>query len=189
MRLNASGSLEGELLDYAPARNADPAASRRQLEAAFRTERSWLTRYVRHHAGPEAAPDIVQEVFVRAAGSRQMGSLENVGGFLRRVARNLLIDHARSKRRRPAHLPLEEALDAPVPATQELELEAQDVLRVYEDAVAGLSFKTRRIFLMHRVEELSYREIQIELGVSLGAVEYHMHRALAHIAGKVNPAQ
>ena len=122
---------------------------------------------------------------MRAAGSRQMGSLENVGGFLRRVARNLLIDHARAMRRKPAHLPLDEALDTPVAATQELDLEARDVLRAYENAVAGLSFKTRRIFLMHRIEELSYREIQLTLGISLGAVEYHMHRALAHIAAKV----
>ena len=45
------------------------------------------------------------------------------------------------------------------------------------------------MFLMHRVEELSYREIHEELGISIATVEYHMMKALAHIARMVDAAR
>ena len=62
------------------------------LEDAFRTHGGALLRYVRRQAGPDEASDLVQEVFARAAGSKQRHRLINPGGFLRRIAQNLLID-------------------------------------------------------------------------------------------------
>src|SRR3546814_19890128 len=57
--------------------------------------------------------DLMQDVFVRAAGSRQRNSLVNPGGFLRRVAKNLLIDRARKRKRdNVVLLPLQEEWDA-----------------------------------------------------------------------------
>ncbi|MDR7062419.1 DNA-directed RNA polymerase specialized sigma24 family protein [Sphingopyxis sp. BE235] len=42
------------------------------------------------------------------------------------------------------------------------------------------------MFLMHRVDELSYREIHECLGISIATVEYHMMRALGFIAKVVD---
>jgi RNA polymerase sigma-70 factor (ECF subfamily) len=39
---------------------------------------------------------------------------------------------------------------------------------------------------MHRVDELSYREIHEALGISIATVEYHMMRALAQISKVVD---
>src|SRR3546814_17284114 len=68
------------------------------LDEMFRVHGPNLLGYLRRHAGDDAAADLMQDVFVRAAGSRQRNSLVNPGGFLRRVAKNLLI--ARSDKRR-----------------------------------------------------------------------------------------
>ena len=46
--------------------------------------------------------------------------------------------------------------------------------------------KTRRVFLMHRVDELSYREIHELLGISIATVEYHMMKALGQISKVVD---
>src|SRR3546814_4860801 len=62
------------------------------LDEMFRVHGPNLLGYLRRHAGDDAAADLMQDVFVRAAGSRQRNSLVNPGGFLRRVAKNLLID-------------------------------------------------------------------------------------------------
>lgn len=160
------------------------------LEASFRTERDKLLTYLGRRAGHDIAPDLVQEVFARAAGSAQASSLINPAAFLRRIARNLLIDRAR---RRAANdvivLPLEEGRDAACPPQQEWGLEAEDLLRLYQEAVDTLPEKTRRVFLMHRVDEFSYREIHEELGISIATVEYHMMKALAHIARSVDAAR
>jgi RNA polymerase sigma-70 factor (ECF subfamily) len=164
-----------------------PSTGRRDLDAAFRAHRASLLHFLRRKAGPEEAPDLVQEVFARAAGSEQRHHLVNPGGFLRRIAQNLLIDRARRQRSAPAiSFPLREDSDGATPPAQEWNIEAADLLRLYETAVDAMSPKTRRVFLMHRVDELSYREIHELLGISIATVEYHMMKALSQIARMVD---
>lgn len=167
--------------------SADPQVrARHDLDAAYRAHRTSLFQFLRRKAGPEEAPDLVQEVFVRAAGSEQRHQLVNPGGFLRRIAQNLLIDRARRQTSAPIVFPLREANDAVVPAVQEWNLEAADLLKLYEAAVDAMPPKTRRVFLMHRVDELSYREIHELLGISIATVEYHMMKALGQISKAVD---
>lgn len=185
-RLSVSSACHNSptIADGATQYDSSPHAS---LETCFRTERDKLLSYLGRRAGHDAAPDLVQEVFARAAGSTQASRLANPAAFLRRIARNLLIDRAR---RRAANnvivFPLEEQRDAACAPQQEWGLEAEDLLRLYQEAVDSLPEKTRRVFLMHRVDEFSYREIHEELGISIATVEYHMMKALAHIARKVD---
>jgi RNA polymerase sigma-70 factor (ECF subfamily) len=151
------------------------------LEVAYRQERAGLIRYLRRCAGYDAAADLAQEVFLRAAASEQMPHLINPAGFLYRIARNLLIDRARQSRRRHDPLPLLEAHDAPVAAEQEHGIEARDLQAAYDRALQSLSPRSRQIFVMNRDDEKPYREIHCELGISIATVEYHMMKALAHI--------
>lgn len=131
------------------------------------------------------ANDVAQEVFLRATTSRQIANLANPGGFLYRIARNILIDRARRRHCRIVTLPLNEAMDAPFEAEQELALEASDLMISLKHALAGLPDRTRTVFVMHRFEEKPYRVIQRELDISLAAVEYHMMKALAHIRDRL----
>lgn len=160
------------------------------LEQAFRTERDRLVRYLGRRAGRDQAQDLAQEVFARAAGSSQAAQLANPAGFLRRIARNLLIDRSRqSKRTNVLLFPLDEERDLAAAPQQEWGLAAGDLLKLYERAVDALPDKTRQVFLLHRVDELSYREIHERLGISVATVEYHMMKALAHIAREVDAAR
>lgn len=160
------------------------------LEKAFKTERASLLHYLGRRAGRDAAPDLVQEVFMRAASSEQASRLINPAAFIRRIARNLLIDRARRQERNTlVFFPIDEQRDLCSPPEQCWNLEAADLLRLYESAVDSLPEKTRRIFLMHRVDELSYRDIHERLGISIATVEYHMIKALAHIGRQVDAAR
>lgn len=160
------------------------------LEETFRTERDRLLRYLGKRVGHDAAPDLVQEVFARAASSQQASRLGNPAAFVKRIARNLLIDRARRRATNNViFFPLDEQRDMATPPDQSWGIEAADLLRLYEDAIEGLPEKTRRVFLMHRVEELSYRQIHEQLGISIATVEYHMMKALAHIARSVDAAR
>lgn len=155
------------------------------LAAIYQSEHVKLIRYLQRRVGADLAPDIAQEVFVRAAASPQLLHLVNPGGYLCRIAQNILIDRQRTRRRRADPLPLIEAIDAPVAPEQDHALLANDLQRVLERALGKLPDRTRRVFVMHRFEDMAYREIHRELGISLGAVEYHMARALAYIRGAV----
>src|SRR3546814_4397208 len=106
------------------------------LDAVYRTHRTSLFHFLRRKAGSEEAPDLVQEVFARAAGSTQRHKLVNPGGFLRRIAQNILIDRARRQTSaRATFFPLREARDGATPAAKERHLKAADLLRLYEAAV------------------------------------------------------
>lgn len=123
-------------------------------------------------------------------GSGESRRLANPAAFLQRIARNLLIDRARKRARdNVVVFPFEEERDIARPAEQEWGLEAADLLKLYEAAIDDLPEKTRRVFLMHRVDELSYRDIHRKLGISIATVEYHMIKALAHIARTVDAAR
>jgi RNA polymerase sigma factor (sigma-70 family) len=156
------------------------------LEETFRSERGKLLRYLGRRAGHDAAPDLVQEVFARAASSNQAARLINPAAFVKRIARNLLIDRARSRASNNVVLfPLDEERDISVPPEQGLAIEAQDLLRIYKQAVERLPDKTRRVFLMSRTDNLSHREISEEIGISVATVEYHIMRAIAIVATAV----
>lgn len=155
------------------------------LAAIYHSEHAKLLRYLRSRVGAELASDLAQEVFARVAASPQLLRLDNPGGYLCRIAQNLLIDRQRVKRRKTEPLPLIEAIDAPFAPEQEHDIMASDLQLTLDRALGKLPDRTRRIFLMHRFENMPYREIHRELGISLGAVEYHMARALAQIRGAV----
>nr|WP_183613121.1 RNA polymerase sigma factor [Novosphingobium hassiacum] len=152
------------------------------LGQAFREERSSLMHFLRRQAGPDAAPDLLQEVFARALRSPEAGRLANPGAFLRRIAGNLLIDRARRAKAGVVIVPLDDARDAPCAAEQGLALEAAQLLASYENAVRQMPAKTRQVFLMQRVDGHTYREIHERLGISVATVEYHMMKALSALA-------
>ena len=156
------------------------------LEEVFRSQRANLVSSLSRSVGTDAACDLVQDAFCRAANSKQASQLHNPVAFLRRIARNLLIDRIRQERRRETIVSFDDAIDAPTAATQEDELQASDLLRAYEGALDRMPGKTRQIFLLHRVEERSYREIHELLGISVAGVEYHMMKALACIGKAVD---
>lgn len=155
----------------------DPVAA---FEAIYRAEHGRLLRYFRRRAGRDAAPDLAQEAFTRLLRSGTLAGIDNPAAWLSRVARNLLIDRARRAKREQAIIyPFDEARDAPVPPEQGARLEAIDLRRIYWRALRAMPPRTRRIFLMHRLRGLTYREISEQLGLGVKAVEYHMARALA----------
>lgn len=151
------------------------------FETIYRTQHRRLLRYLRRRVGPDEAPDLMQEAFARLFGCSAPEEIENPAAYLSRITRNMLIDRVRRKmkRERPVILPFDEERSASVRAEQTWRIEAMGLQRLYRRTVRAMPPKTRRVFVMHRVRRLTYREIAAELGVCVQTVEYHMARALA----------
>ncbi len=118
--------------------------------------------------------------------------LDQPGAYLNRIARNMLIDRARRRRRTGAiFYPLDEGRDAPSRPEQEWRIEEKDLQNFYRRTVRAMPPKTRRVSVMHRIHRRTYKEIATELGVCVETVEYHMMRALrlcrAAVAAEVAP--
>jgi RNA polymerase sigma-70 factor (ECF subfamily) len=154
------------------------------LGQIYRDEAPRLARYFRRRLRePEEPHDLVQESFARLAGFMARQPLISPGPYLQRIARNLLFERARQRRRKMAafHVPIGEGAHPTIAPDQAHRIEARDVMRLYRKALDELPDRTREIFLLHRVEDLTYKAIGARLGVSIPTVQYHVARALAHI--------
>jgi RNA polymerase sigma factor (sigma-70 family) len=157
------------------------AIAARSLDEIYRNERGGLLQFVSGQTDRDQAEDIVQSVFLRVAAGHDAAKIERPGWYLRRAARNLICDNARSTlvRRDTHHVPI---TDAALPGPDVIgQLEARDRLRRIEQAVERLKPLTRQIFLACRLDGYSYAEIAQQTGLSIRGVEKQMHRAIKQL--------
>jgi RNA polymerase sigma-70 factor (ECF subfamily) len=143
--------------------------------------------FLRRTRQPADAEDLTHDVFLRLSRLDPATEIHNIEAFIFRTAVNLLRDRAR---RAHAHVEVTELLPTdPEPAagepTPERVLEAKVELKRVMDALGALSEKTRHIFILRRLEQMSCADIASFYGISVSAVEQHITRALAHLARTV----
>src|SRR3546814_12244278 len=98
--------------------------------------------------------------------------------LLNQIAVNLLRNRARAAFQQSVARQVS-AEDVPLPANDMIaEVEARDVLNRVGAAMARLSPKTREIFMAHRLDGLSYKEIGEKTGLSVKGVEWHMSKEI-----------
>ena len=136
-------------------------------ERLFGTYHQRVFRYVcRAVGGSETARDLTQEVFLRASRSRTATNGDG-SAWLFRIARNLVLDHHRTRSRNPDPVAL--TVEPTRPA-------AQDVSAAVNQALAALDAMDRDVFLMREVAGLGYREIAAACDLSEDAVRSRIHR-------------
>ena len=121
----------------------------------------------------EDAEDMTQRVFVRAW--RRLGSFRGesrLGGWLRRIAVNLIIDERR------AHW--YDELMAPSDAIELANVSpgrTSEAAIDLERAIRSLPAGPRRVLVLHDVEGFTHREIGKLLGISVGTTKTQLFRA------------
>jgi len=164
----------------------DPALRRQEARdrvgLLYREHAAALRRRVRARVGSgEEASDLVHEAFARLLVATGLQRLREPEAFLSRIVRNLLIDRARRLSSRGAHVPIELAPEQSVRADQADAIEVEQMRDRYREAVASLPERTREVFLLHRVDELSYKDIAARLEISVRTVEWHIAEAIVRI--------
>lgn len=145
-------------------------------------ERPALVNYLtRHTATREDAEDVAQESFARLL------KYENTEPglwkpLLFRIAHNVLIDQSRRARthRVTQHEELDEAAND-IPSTEALPDECAqqaEELAALRELILALPPRCREVFLLNRIEGMTFVEIAQHLGISSRAVEKSVARAL-----------
>ena len=124
--------------------------------------RHWtsLCQYVRRNfgSGPPDPEDVAQQAFERLSGSSSV--VDNVGPFLRRTARNLVIDHHRAFLRTNAVMTEISILDGKyADLSPEDVLSSKEELLILNSAIANLPSKERVALLMNRIDGANFTEI------------------------------
>ena len=145
-----------------------------------------LRRFFKNRRIPkEDIEDLVQEVFVRLASRPNVESLERIEAYLFATASNLLHDRYRRMTTRLAdeHESYEEARHGVAQDTNNPErvLLATQIVAKLIEALFELPVRTRTIFTLYHLEDLSHREIANHIGTSISTIERHMTRANAHL--------
>lgn len=153
------------------------------LDDLYRVHGPRLLRYFSRRADRQDAGDLVHESFVRFANSDacRERAIECPEAYLNQIATNLLRDRAKSavQRSLASHVAAD---DVPLAGPDLVAaLEARDKLNRLQTALMRLKPKTREIFLAHRLDGLSYKQIAERSGLSVKGVEWHMTKAIDHL--------
>lgn len=159
---------------------ASQAAVQGGLDKIFREEAPRLARFFRFRTSNGTDPfDLVQEAFTRFLGRMDKSVPDNPVAYLNRIARNLLYEQSRSQKRRQQHeTGLDPATDIATAPAQSDYLEASQMMEKFHRSLDQLPPRLREVFLLHRTEELSYKQIAERLDISVGTVEQYMVQAL-----------
>jgi len=176
--MDGSGLNELQLQETArKAAQGDAEAFGAIYDAFARRIFGYFYRRINHR---ETAEDLTADVFRKAMES--MGSFNSskgsVGGWLFRIAHNLLVDHWRVYRK---HDDIADHSGLAARADAEGDADLRERLRKAERALAKLDPDHRRIILMRVWDDLSYRDISTALGKSEEACRMAASRALKQL--------
>lgn len=139
----------------------------------------------------EDVEDAVQETLMRLFDYQARHTVESPAALLFHVAERVAVDFSRRarSRRADAHCPLDSIeLVSEASSPEQVASAGQDLVQLV-DALEGLSAKCQDVFLLSRMEGLSYPQIAVRCGISVKMVEKYMSRALAELRVRIGDSR
>jgi RNA polymerase sigma factor (sigma-70 family) len=162
----------------------------KDLKGLFLAHRRELQAYLTEHLRDrEMAADLTQETFLRFAEQGANTVVTHDRSYLYRTARNLAIDHVRQvNRHRTDATAHDDLADIPVDLPNPEEVAgARERLDHLRELIRELPERTRQIFVLHRIEDLTYGEVAERLEISESSVQKHLAKALQHVVERLKP--
>lgn len=151
-----------------------------EFKSLFDTYFEDVRRYVLYRSGDEdIATDIAQDTFMRVWEKQMVIDPQRVKGLLFKIAGDLFISQYR--RKQVANNFFNTFQPTNKSLTPEDEINFQELKNAYDAALKSMPEKQRTVFLMNRIDELKYKEIADQLGLSVKAIEKRMSQALEHL--------
>ncbi|WP_430009090.1 sigma-70 family RNA polymerase sigma factor [Methylophaga lonarensis] len=154
-------------------------------ESVYREHHQWLLSWIMSKVGcDQRAADLMQDTFVRLMlnQQKQKGSLmlEQPRAYLRTLANGLVIDHYRRRSLEQAYWEVLNALPEQSAISEEDKHLILETLDQVDQVLESLPARARQAFLMSQIDDLSYKQIAKQMGVSERTIKRDMQLAFVH---------
>lgn len=156
----------------------DDATAFRHLYAATVVQLSNQCHRILHDA--DAVKDVLQEVYTSLYLRRaELPDDLNVGGYLNQAIRFKVANQVRNRLRQEQQLAgMVPGITATIDPLEPDHLDVAALSLRVRQAIGSLPEKCRQAFLLSHYEQLSYKRVAAEMGISVKTVEKHVSKAL-----------
>ncbi|MCD4833265.1 MAG: sigma-70 family RNA polymerase sigma factor [Bacteroidales bacterium] len=123
----------------------------------------------------ELSEDLSQEAFLKLWENIDKINPDTVKSYLYTIAGNLFKNHYNRKK---VEFKFTSSLSESFAESPEFLMEFKEFDKILQNTLAKIPEKSRIVFLMNRIDKLSYKEIAERLQLSVKAVEKRMKKAL-----------
>lgn len=158
-----------------PPETEDLSLSR--VSRAFLENTDFLKNFLKRFLSrAEDIEDLAQEAYLRTYRVEQEQGVDQPKAYLFRVAKHLALNELNRKSERMTVYIEDRLATIPLDGNNKLEdeVEAEQSIGLYYEAVAALPKRCRRVFLLRKVNGLRQQDIADQLGITLSAVEKHL---------------
>lgn len=153
--------------------------SSRSIRNLFIGNKSSLLQYLTRKVGPNDAPDLLQETFVRALRHERLDIVADPPAFLKQIAINLTRDFARRRKTETNYIQFGDyVIEAPsedAPPEERIEYERKS--RLLRASVELLPPRCREVFKLHIYEDVSLQDVARRLQISDRMARKHLSLA------------
>jgi RNA polymerase sigma-19 factor, ECF subfamily len=159
------------------------APPQQEVHTLYHTHHAWLVSWLKRRLGCiHHANDLAHDTFLRLISkSFSTPHLDEPRAFLTTIAHGLMVDQFRRKAVEQAYLQSLMHLPEAMAPSPEEQLALLQTLFQLDQLLQGLKPMVRSVFLLSKLQGLTYIEIAATLKISLRSVETHMAVALRHV--------
>lgn len=151
-----------------------------EFQILFKEHYTAIKNFLYYKIGDiDMSEDIAQDAFMKLWEKREEVNKETVKSYLYTIANNMMLNKIRhnkvvisfAEKQKPHQ-------DEQSP---HYNLEEKEFKEELERVISDMPEKQRVVFLMNRMDEMTYKEIAVTLDLSVKAIEKRMHGALNHL--------
>lgn len=153
------------------------------IDSIYRNNHNWLHNWLCHRLGcSEISADLAQDTFLRLLLRREKAQQEPVSnprGYLKVIARGLVVDHYRRRSLEQAYQGALAALPEPATIPLEEQQSLLETINTVDALLAELPHKVRDAFLMSQLKGMTYEQIATKMAVSERTIKRYMQQAFS----------
>lgn len=166
---------------------AENVCEEKVFKALFNTMSRSLRDFIYYKSGDlDSANDIMQDAFFKLWEKCKDVPYEKAKSFIFTTANHLFLNGVKSQKVR-----LKYRQSNPNSSSHKedpaYEMEMNEFKAKLEEAIANLPEGQREVFLLNRINKMTYKEIATSLGVSQKAIEKRMSKALIKLKDVLHP--